>query len=939
MLLLLAGLVWLVYSSAAFAQTATGKISGKIEDVENGEPIIGANVTILNTSLGASSNLDGEYVILNIVPGTYSVRVTYIGYQSQVLEGVRAVAGITQDVNFKLKSSAVELADVVITAERKFFEEKATNDIRVYDSREVTELPVKGVERVLGIQAGVVTLEGSGGVDGNATVNIRGGRGNEVLYIIDGVPQNDLLTGRNYAQVSANAIEQVAFQIGGYEAKYGLAQSGVVNVTTKTGSPTYSVLADVLSSTFTDDYDYNLYSGSLSGPIIPGVSSHTLFASAERGWYADGTPSAIGLQIPTAGIDTKKQPDNEAAVWRFTGRTYHDLDFITLRLGANINSQNNRTYVHSYAKNNPEHNPRTERRNYSYSARLSRTLTKNSFFNINLGYKLFKQEDGDGVHFRDIERYGDPAFNPGLTVIGSRVARDAAGVFYARSRVSAAYHNLKNETLNGDVDVSAQIENHLLEVGGGASLNTLRYYAINPLTLAIDKDKYSLEKRARDATPTFYGFDVTGREETTSGDVDPITGTSIAPKKPVTAYGYFQDRFELKDLVINVGVRADYFDSKADILRDESLPFYYGKPDTVDPGDFVQAKSEFIISPRIGLGFPVTSTTVFHAQFGKFVQQPRLIDLYVTGVDVESQFLSNIGQAVNTGHVKSEETTQYELGFRQILGDNAAAFNMTLFYKNTKNLVNDGSRYYYAQPGGERRRFYGSTNTDFGTVKGLALTLDVRRIKNVAISLNYTYSVAEGTGSSTTSSQVAAFRNQVGDIPVVIAPLDFDQRHTGTLNVGFTTGKNELGILENINANLLATFASGRPYTPLQAENILNSIFNYGSTSGYVNSAEGPGSFSVSLKVEKSFYLSDLVLTPYVWIENLFDAKNPTTVYQSTGDPYSTGYLLTDEGKKVAAGKPDFVSDYIAFERNPFNFGVPRQIRLGFRVNLSGVNL
>jgi outer membrane receptor for ferrienterochelin and colicin len=932
-------LALILLSNAAIAQTSSGKIAGRVLDVDSGEPIIGANVALLNTSLGASTNIDGEYVILNIVPGNYSVRVTYVGYQPQVVSDVRVVAGVTKALDLKIKASAVELADIVITAEKKFFEEKATNDVRVYDSKEVSNLPVRGVEKVLSIQAGVASQEGSGGVDGNSTVNVRGGRGNEVLYVVDGVPQNDLLTGENYAQVSQNAIEQVSFQVGGYEAKYGQAQSAIVNVTTKTGSPKYSIFGDVLSSSFTDDFGYNLYSGTISGPIVPGIANHTLFVSAERGWFADGNPSAIGLEIPTKGISSKKLPSNEASVWRFTGRSYHDVDFITLRLGANINFQNTRTYIHSYSKNNSEHNPRIERKNYSFTARLSRPLTKSSFFNINLGYKRYFEEEGDGVHFDQLERYGDPAYNPGLTVVGGRLDRDPVGVFFAKGRISNNYEKIKNDTYTGDIDISAQLDNHLIEIGGGVSLNRLRYYNVGPRTIAIGKDSLSLEQRSRNAQPTFYGFDVTSQRETGSNEVDPLSGLSIAPNKPVIMYAYLQDRYELKDLVINVGLRLDYLDSKANILKDESLPFYNGKRDTVDPADFEKATAEVIFSPRIGLGFPVTPTTVFHAQFGKFVQQPRLIDLYTTAIDVESQLVGRIGQGVNTGRLKSEETTQYELGLRQILGDNAAALNITLFYKNTRNLVNDGARFYYATPGGERLQFYGPTNTDFGTVKGMALTLDVSRIKHLFVSLNYTYSIAEGTGSSTTSSTVAAFRNQNGEIPVVIAPLDFDQRHTGTLNVGFSTGKDELGILENVSANMLVNFASGRPYTPLQSQNILASIFNFGQTKGYVNSATGPGNFSVSLKVEKAFYFGSLSFMPYVWFENLFGARNAIQVYRSTGDPYTTGYLTTPEGIAVSSGKPNYVSDYKALERDPANFGIPFQMRIGFKVNFSGIEL
>jgi len=928
------------FRESASAQTSSGKIAGTVVDAETGEPLIGANVALLNTSLGASTNIDGEYVILNVVPGSYSVRVTFIGYQTQVAEGVRVVPGVTQELDFRLSTSAVELPDVVITVERKFFEEKATNDVRVYDAEQINSLPVRSVERVLSIQAGAVSSEGSGGVDGNATINVRGGRGGEVLYVVDGVAQNDLLTGTNYAQVSTNAVEQVSFQLGGYEAKYGQAQSGVVNITTKTGSPKYNVLADVMSSELTDDYGYNVYSGTISGPIVPGVSGHTLFLAAERGWYADATPSAIRLVIPTKNIDTKRLPDNEASVWRYTGRTYHDLDFLTLRLGANVNEQNTRTYVHRYAKNNSKHNNRIERRNDSYTARLSRPILTKSFVNLNLGFKRFEEHDGDGVHFKNLEAYGDPAFNPGLAAPGTRFGLDSVQIFFADGRVQNRYAKTLNETYSADLDVSAQVEDHLLEVGGGLSVNQLRYYRIAPVGLAQNVGDSSLDARSRAQQPLFFGFDVTGQRKTASGEIDPVTGEDMGPKKPFLAYAYVQDRYELKDLVLNIGLRLDYFNTKAQILKDESLPYAPAGSDPektgmFDPSDFKEAEAEYIWSPRIGLGFPVTPTTVFHAQFGKFVQQPRLIDLYANIPSLEPLYNDqNLG--VNTGHLKTEQTTQYELGFRQILGDNIAAMNLTLFYKNTRGLVNTTTRFWFRQEGGVRLRYYGPSNADFGTVKGVAFTLDVAKLKYFGVSVNYTFSIAEGTGSSTNSSFVAAFRNDNGETPVVIAPLDFDQRHTGSVNIGFSTGKDDLGVLENVTASILAAFNSGRPYTPLESQNLLAGNTNYGNTKGYVNSASGPGNFLINARIEKSFYFKSLSITPYIWVENLLDADNVVKVYQSTGDPHTTGFLSTPVGIASAAGDPDYVSDYVAFERDPGNLGVPRQIRIGLKVNFSG---
>src|SRR5690606_10322142 len=158
----------------AIAQTGVGKLSGKITDAQTNEPLIGANVLILNTQLGAASDIDGNYFILNILPGTYDVRVSYVGYATKTIQNVRIVAGITYELDVSL-STDFTLPEIVVE-DKKFFEEKATNTIKVVDSDQISRLPVKGVANIVSLQAGVVTAEGSGGQDGNASINVRGGR-------------------------------------------------------------------------------------------------------------------------------------------------------------------------------------------------------------------------------------------------------------------------------------------------------------------------------------------------------------------------------------------------------------------------------------------------------------------------------------------------------------------------------------------------------------------------------------------------------------------------------------------------------------------------------------------------------------------------------------------------------------------------------------------
>jgi hypothetical protein len=931
------------------AQTGVGKLSGRILDAQTREPLIGANIVILGSDYGAATNVRGEYFILNIPPGTYEVRFSYVGYGERTVTDVRVVAGVTYELNMEL-TAGIELREVVVAAERKFFEEKATNTKKVLDSEEINRLPVRGVERLASLQSGVVMAEGSGGQDGNATINVRGGRGNEVLYIVDGVPQNDIYTGANYSQVSNSAIEQLAFEVSGFEAKYGQAQSGIVNVTTKSGDKFYSLFGDVLSSTFTDDYGYNLYTLNLSGPLFPGQDKHTIFLSGERGWFLDADPHAVPLSFNSDVVrTTPATPHNDASVWRYTARTTHRLGDFNLRLGANINQRSFRGYVHSYTKNNAEHNPKTERLNMSFSGRLSQNLSASSFWNINVGFRQFSDETGDGQYFDNLYLYGDSLAAAqrgvyfrnsrgertlGLPAPGQRVGQDPIGIFFERGRVSNGYIKNENQTISADLDFTSQIENHLVEIGGGMQYNTLRYYAIAPVGLSSNALRNVSEyEKFRRQRPTVFGYDIFGNRESVPD--------SLSARNPIIAYAYLQDRFELSDIVLNVGLRADYFDTQADQLANPELPFAAGNPNIYDEADFVRKKPEFYLSPRIGLGFPITANTVFHAQYGKFIQQPPLNNLYSTIMDLDFLRTDNAG-SVNTGHISSEITTSYEVGFRHSF-DDRAAINITAFYKNTEGLINVAPIFFQRTEGGEQLDYYAPTNTDFGTVKGLAVSLDVARVSFFSASVDYTYSLAEGTGSSTGSSFIAAFRNYNNEIPKVIAPLDFDQRHTGVINFDFYVPKDNLGFLELTNANLLVSFNSGRPYTPLVMQNLLAGSSNFGDTRGYVNSAYGPGNFRVDLKVEKSFrILGNSLITPYVWIENLFDAVNTVDVYRSTGSPYTTGWLETEEGRNTSAGQPNpshYREDYMSLERNPFNFGIPRLIRLGLKFNLSNLQL
>ncbi|HDL78586.1 MAG TPA: carboxypeptidase-like regulatory domain-containing protein, partial [Bacteroidetes bacterium] len=96
----------------------TGKIAGTVIDKQTGEPLIGANVRIKGTTLGAAADAKGRYFILQVPPGTYEVVADYIGYHGMTVENVRVAVDLTTRINFQLSSKAIQFPNLVVIAKQ-----------------------------------------------------------------------------------------------------------------------------------------------------------------------------------------------------------------------------------------------------------------------------------------------------------------------------------------------------------------------------------------------------------------------------------------------------------------------------------------------------------------------------------------------------------------------------------------------------------------------------------------------------------------------------------------------------------------------------------------------------------------------------------------------------------------------------------------------------
>lgn len=174
-------LAFATWASGAVLGT-TGKIVGTVIDANTKEPLIGARVVVEGTTLGANTDINGNYVILNVPPGVYKVRASYVGYQTKVVTNVRVKADYTERVDFALALEDVRTEEIVVKAERPLVIKDQTYSAAVVGAEEIQALPVEDINQVIGIQAGVV-----GG-------SFRGGRRNEVAYLVDGISVTDSST-------------------------------------------------------------------------------------------------------------------------------------------------------------------------------------------------------------------------------------------------------------------------------------------------------------------------------------------------------------------------------------------------------------------------------------------------------------------------------------------------------------------------------------------------------------------------------------------------------------------------------------------------------------------------------------------------------------------------------------------------------------------------
>ena len=1007
---------------------SSGKISGTVTD-EDGNPLTGANVIVVGTSFGAATDENGDFNILSLPPGKYSVQVDYIGYTSVTMSNVLVTAMLTSSTDFVLATSTVEGEMVEIVAQRPLIHPDKTSSINILTGNHLENMPIRTLDDVVATVPGVVIQDGE--------LHIRGGRSNEISYYVNGASTTSAASRNNLIYVPQEALEEIQVQVGGYDATISGSNSGVVKSQLKTGTSefhgSFGYQLDgpgVGKKSFnTNSFGHKIMLGSFSGPITKNIKFFTTFETNNEDDPYVGISKGFSFsnKVDNYGananyIDTLDivwpdgyTPGSENEYTNFTGTLSLDLNPIRLTLGSVYNKDTN-WYGGSVLGNLRELGTSIRpqgldtsltipgRRAYRESSSLLMTAELSYILSSNTILKLNAHSMGQGGETKD-EWFGadwekwqdslhvqqhlgipDSIWTPFKDRYSEKENYQINGFrFQVPGTRPNSYSKNSYSKMGFSGSLQTVIGNHDIAAGFDYNSHEIRTYSVSPSVMVHAADTaYGLATYgitsygSLDAIPPWkmrvyadgFGYDLWGNEfdgdtknyySNVPGQTGQDTTFIDGAKKPTEMGFYIQDKMEYDDIIINAGLRVDILNpNEKTLLRPDSISIYqnsgYIKPDQwTDLGSFTE------IQPRIGVSFPVTDKTVVYGYYGKFAQLVDLYATYFTAYDYRNQiarggyfYLNPVGFGL-----EPVRTTQYEVGIKQLISNNAA-IKLTGFYKNQKGLLM-GDR--ISSPKGDLASAYNYIrNGDFATIKGLELTLTMRRTNRLAGDFNYTLSQAEGTGSTKTSYIAAVDR--LSDRPNMINPLDYNQTHVGSINLDYRFSSNDnVAWLRDFGANMLFSFSSGHAYTFVYRP-VGGQVDPYNVGIDYMldtrsrealeplGSSTTPWNFNVDLKMDKKFNVMGYELTAFARITNLFDRKNILNVYQATGsadddgfiaDPvYSDTFVNTYGGDKDGNGIDDYVELYTAvnIDNNESYRSVvgqrlissPRQLFLGFSI-------
>jgi outer membrane receptor protein involved in Fe transport len=913
----------------------SGKIAGVVKDEKTGQPLVGVNVVVEGTTMGAATDKDGYYLILNVPAGKYNIKASMIGYTTVVMRDVLVSIDLTTNLNFNMKATVLEAGEsVVVVAERPLLrKDEFTSRHRVTDE-EMTVQPVDNFQQIASNQAGVV----SG--------HFRGGRTGEVLVVVDGITMRDPAgtysgnLGGFTASLPQAAIQEMEVTLGGFSAEYGNVQSGILNLALKEGSDKYSGRARVMTTNFgakLNDalmgkrtkwldavYQHKLenwYQFSLNGPeplstLLLGNPKLVNFSfSAEiddrqQGYFLNQQSKSQSYQ---GKITTRPNSKMKLAIGGlYSQRDWDSFYFPASKYGPGEDYMYNdfwrekaagsdTLYHYIYVKNPADY--------YAQNGRIDsiQAIGPIDTSRIDTTGKKAVRTWWVGPMQDYLWNYHQKSQNLYLiwthtlsarTYYELRLQRFYSNYHYATPDVDDRDGDGNTEedlvwdrTKAGPHPIYRELENNYWWVMGDdpgyrdqeSWTNTVKLDIVSQITNNhLVKTGLELNLHETSVENISWGLGV-GTER-----------LDIWRQKTTDFGAYLQDKLEFQGIIALIGARFDYFDPNgwgdevyypADYLFPYSSVDSLGRPILINPK---KPKPKMQVSPRIAISHPITDRDVIHFSYGHYFQRP---DGYYLYRNMYFQALTKVGNYIGNPNISPEKTVAYEVGVEHLFS-NDLKFSVTGYYKDVTNLMN---WYKYVMRGlqGIEINVYG--NADYGNMKGLEFTLDKRLGRFWGGSINYTYSVAKGRSSSS-GSGAGAFTDERR-----LNYLDFDQTHTINANLTFKLG--------SWRANFQYEYGSGLPYS------------SYGT--GKINDQRLPATSNTDLRLSRRFKIGAANADIFLDVFNLFDEINieylgSTQYYEQYKDPS----IVRDE--RILGG---------GFIHNPQVYNDHRQYRIGMEIN------
>ncbi len=900
-----------------------GKLVGHVTEAATGEPLPGVQIFVVETNQGTVTDTEGYYSLINIKPGDYTVVFRFVGFATSTFTDVPVEPDKTYTLDVEMAEEIIEGEEVVVTAERPIVQMDRTTTTAFVGEKEIQALPVTNLSEIIDLQAGVV--------DGH----FRGGRDGEVMYMVNGIPINNPYDNSQGISIEKNMVQGLEVISGVFNAEYGQAMSGIVNIVTKDSPHEWSgeIQAEIGAIASTRNLEFverNAPAGS-ELRLSDFDSVHVPYHEAAGAF--DRQDLQVSLGGPLIG---------DRLGFRLTGRyRYEESDDISRRLfmptdsSQNLNSGNPDTFV--IESNGDQEFVQGHGETLSLNGSTSLQIAKG----LRMDYNGFF-EWGEGRDNDFLSQYSRKYVPGGLNRWYNRNQLHVATLRYSmndHSFATLSYGLMRDKRwsrlfdIPDDFDatgildpryVRTEFDNlngaNAFNVGGNQLFNSSTLTRTHTFQVDYTNQLTRVHQMKAGAVARMHALE-NGRY-----DIEVSSNTGWQPMPSVSRYGrdsletrpyeiaaYLQDKMEFDNLIVNAGIRFDYFQpdfqvpidwSQAGLTHVPNLPgwrhYDATQPDSALILNRQDAAARYQVSPRFGVAFPISSTGVIRFSAGLFFQVPRLEWIYR---NPNYEIDPRAGQiAYGNAAINPERTLHFEIALQQALTD-ALGFELTLFSKDFRNLTTEQITRDVATTKIVRRFI----NNDVGTSRGVTLSIFQRPIGPLSWNVDYTLQFAEGTASDPEEA-FQRFQSNLDDIKV-LERLNWDRRHV--LNNRIT-----LAPSTGLSVTMINRWRTGLPYTTVR-----DFVTSYQS-----NNDDQPSAFTSDLRLYYSppFIPDNFQLTALV--VNLFDAQIHEDVFASTGRADEDVTLELFRRSDTGVGGVNSLEEFFLA---PYRFSEPRRVTLG----------